>query len=198
MRTLLTWNPVSDMRRTAELMDRMLESYGDSERMVSSAFGVPIDIWEQEADLMIRASVPGVKAEDLDITLDEGVLTISGEVRHESESGSAEGRYFHRECQYGSFSRSVHLPDNVDEDNIDAMFENGMVTVRIPRKDPPKSQPKKLQVRSGSANREEIGVQGQSPRAQNEASAKNAPRGKDQEEGDGKSDKKRDSKKKSE
>jgi HSP20 family protein len=88
-----------------------------------------LDVLHEDGDVVVRAELPGVKLEDVDVTLHRGVLTISGE-RKAEEQRSGSGFYV-RERRYGSFRRSMTLPESVDEDAINARFEDGVLEVRI-------------------------------------------------------------------
>ena len=88
-----------------------------------------VDVFSRDGDLVIKAELPGVRREDVDITLQDGVLTISGE-RKETGEESGEG-YLVRERLYGSFRRSFQLPEGVDEGRIRARFEDGVLEVVV-------------------------------------------------------------------
>ncbi|CAA9401618.1 MAG: heat shock protein Hsp20 [uncultured Rubrobacteraceae bacterium] len=88
-----------------------------------------LDVLHEEGDVVVRAELPGVKQEDVDVTLHRGVLTISGERRaEENREGSG---FYVRERRYGSFRRSMTLPESVDEEAINARFQDGVLEVRI-------------------------------------------------------------------
>jgi HSP20 family protein len=88
-----------------------------------------VDVLQREGDLVLRAELPGVRAEDVDITLENRVLTVSGERREEQEE--QRGGYCVRERRHGSFRRSMTLPEGVDEDRVRARYENGVLEVVI-------------------------------------------------------------------
>jgi len=88
-----------------------------------------VDVLTKDGDLLIRAELPGLKQEDVDITLQNGLLTISGEHKLEEEEGH--GGYHLRERRYGSFRRSMALPEGVDESKIHARFEDGVLEVTV-------------------------------------------------------------------
>ncbi len=88
-----------------------------------------LDVLHEDGDLVVRAELPGVKQEDVDITLHRGVLTITGE-RKAEEQREGSGFYV-RERRYGSFRRSMTLPESVDEDSINARFKDGVLEVRV-------------------------------------------------------------------
>ena len=94
-----------------------------------SEWAPAIDVLTKDGDLVIRAELPGVKLEDVDITLQNGVLTISGE--HKADQEEERGGYHVRERRYGSFRRSMTLPEGVDESKIHARFEDGVLEVTV-------------------------------------------------------------------
>jgi HSP20 family protein len=95
----------------------------------ASRWAPAIDAVSEDGDLVIRAELPGVKLEDVDITLQDGVLTVSGERKAEREKeGSG---YYVRERRHGSFRRSMSLPEGTDESGIHARFEDGILEVRV-------------------------------------------------------------------
>jgi HSP20 family protein len=108
------------------------------------ALTVPIDMWESEGNLMLSASLPGVKPEDVDIQVTGDTLMIRGEVRHEEEREQGNVRI--QERRYGSFRRSLRLPPNVNTEAIDATFEDGVLKLRIPQTEAAK--PKQIEVKA--------------------------------------------------
>lgn len=101
----------------------------------------PANITETDKDFLLELSVPGMKKDDFSINIDNGLLTISSE--KEEEKNDEGKNYKRREFSYSSFSRSFTLPDNVDENNISAKYDNGMLQVTLPKKDGTASNPKK-------------------------------------------------------
>ncbi len=90
-----------------------------------------IDVAEEEDAIIVRAEVPGCKAEDIDISVHGNVLTISGEKKLSEEK--KEKGYYHVESSYGSFKRELTLPTDVDQSKIDATCENGVLSVTLPK-----------------------------------------------------------------
>jgi HSP20 family protein len=88
-----------------------------------------VDVLTKDADLLIRCELPGLKQDDVDITLQNGVLTISGE--HKVDEEQERGNYHVRERRYGSFRRSMTLPEGTDESKVHARFEDGVLEVRV-------------------------------------------------------------------
>lgn len=142
MRSIVNMSPWSELNRVWDLMDRISPI---QDFTTTSSF--PIDMFEQEGKLIVKASLPGIKSDDVAVSLDQGVLTVSGERKNEYESKEG-SRIVHREHSYGSFVRSVRLPDNIDENKIDARFEDGILTVTIPEVRNPDQAPKQIPVRT--------------------------------------------------
>jgi len=154
-------SPFGVMRRFMEEMDRMMEGFGMGRGMPSNmlapfesmgaetAMWMPdIEVMERDGKLEIRADLPGMKAEDVKVDVEDEVLTISGERQHHQEG--TEGGVFHSERSYGSFSRSIALPQGVDPGAIEARFEDGVLEITLPM---PQRQTagRKIDVRSGPA-----------------------------------------------
>ena len=118
-------------------MNRMFdEVFGDVARRsgrqqgeAATRWAPVLDVLQEDGDIIVRAELPGVKPEDVDVTLHNGVLTISGERKAEEQrEGSG---YIVRERRYGSFRRSMTLPQGVDESGISARFDGGVLEVRV-------------------------------------------------------------------
>ena len=113
-------------KRFSDIMD---EFFNDAINANRDSFVPSIDISESNDQFMISAQLPGMKKEDINISLENGRLSLSGERTFKQEE---EGKTFHRvETKYGSFNRSFQLPDNVDEDSIQASYENGLLNITI-------------------------------------------------------------------
>ena len=105
-----------------------------------------LDVLHEDGDIVVRAELPGVKLEDVDITIHNGVLTISGERKAEQQrEGSG---YYVRERRYGSFRRSMTLPQGVDENSIHARFDGGVLEVRVAGA-AAVQEPKRIQIEAG-------------------------------------------------
>lgn len=131
--SLTRWEPFRDMdeffNRLMPAMNRRWGELGNLERQFQ--WSPSADISETDAEFRIRAELPGVKKEDVKVTVDNGVITISGERIQEKDD---KGEKFHRiERFHGSFSRSFSLPDNADAQSIKAESKDGTLTVRIPK-----------------------------------------------------------------
>lgn len=102
-----------------------------------------IDVYQTDNDIVIRSTIAGVKPEDLDVSINNDMITIRGERRKDEEV--TEENYYYQECYWGGFSRSVILPVDVLAEKIDASMKNGILTIRLPKADNTKT--KKIQVR---------------------------------------------------
>lgn len=102
-----------------------------------------IDVYQTDNEIVIKSTIAGVKPEDLDVNINNDMLTIRGERKNDEQV--PEENYYYQECYWGSFSRSVILPVDVLADKIEASMKNGILTVRMPKADINKS--KKIQVR---------------------------------------------------
>jgi HSP20 family protein len=102
-----------------------------------------IDVYQTESDIVIKSTIAGVKPEDLDVAINNDMVTIKGERKNEEEV--PEENYYYQECYWGKFSRSVILPVDVLAEKIEASMKNGILTVRLPKADT--NRTKKIQVR---------------------------------------------------
>ena len=134
MTTLTRWDPFREMAMLRDRMDRLWDDRLEAPRIWTrpfEGFGLSLDIAEEEDAFIVKASVPGVDPEDVEVTLTDNVLTIKGEAREDTEI--EEENYHLRERRYGSFMRSVSLPMAVLAENVEATTENGVMTLRLPK-----------------------------------------------------------------
>ncbi len=134
--------PVFGLRRE---IDRLFEdTFGRGEG--GTTFTPAVDIRENQNELRLDVELPGLNPDDVEITAENGVLTIRGEKQTEHKEGD-DSRYHIVERSYGSFLRSFQLPQGLDESRIEATFNNGILSVHIPKS--ALAQPKKIQIKSG-------------------------------------------------
>jgi HSP20 family protein len=143
--------PLADFRRE---MDRLFDNFVREPFGWSTmgngglaGFAPSLDVTETDGEVTVRAEVPGVKPEEINISVLGDTLTLSGEKKEESEK--KEGNVYHRESRYGSFRRSVQLPGGVDRDNVNADYANGVLTVRL--KKSPEAKARKIPIKTLSA-----------------------------------------------
>ena len=146
--SIARWSPFQELTTLHTTMDRlfgdMLE--GDTNTSTSGVptFRLPIDISETENGYVIKAPIAGFKPEEVEVHLSGGVLSISA--KHKEERTEKKGKYLRRELAFGNFERQIGLPNDVRGEDIKATFNNGVLTVEVPRA--PKPQPKRIEVRS--------------------------------------------------
>jgi HSP20 family protein len=141
------WNPWGDVFALTDTVDQLFNRTsprGDRGTLTQS---LPLDIRQTDEAFVIEASVPGFRPDEVDITIDENVLTIKA--HREQETGSEKGGYVRRERRVTSFFRQVGLPAEVRAEEINASFENGLLTITVPRAQ--KAQPRRIQVNGGGA-----------------------------------------------
>jgi HSP20 family protein len=129
-------------------MDRIWRDFGGWP-LVATGVGnrsLPLDVEQDDNNVVVSASLPGVRPEDIQVTTEDGVLTIEAEAGGDSES--KEGDYLIRERRNGSYHRSVRLPDNVDADKGVSSYEHGVLTISFPKQEAKK--PKRLEIKVGS------------------------------------------------
>ena len=132
MSNLTRWEPVREMMTLREAMDRLFDDAFTRPLSMSAGSVVPaIDLFQTEEEVVVKASLPGLKAEDVHISITADVLTLSGEFKPANEKKAA--TYHIREHRYGSFERSVMLPTDVQTDQAKADFENGVLTITLPK-----------------------------------------------------------------
>ena len=144
------YDPLSEMNRLFnQMFGGVARRTGEEQRTQDAGWAPAIDVIQEDEDLVVRAEIPGAKPEDVDVTIHNGILTISGKVEEEREE--ERGGYLVRERRSGSFRRSLQLPHDVDEDQIKANFENGVLEVRVPGA-AAVQEPKRIQIGGGDGS----------------------------------------------
>lgn len=169
---LMPWgmggSPFTLMHRVIDDMDRMFENFGfgrlgsiasprlsaltpwsdvgDFFRPTTAAlWAPPLEVFERGNTMVVRAELPGVSKEDVNVEVEDGALTISGERRHEQEE-SREG-YYHSERRYGAFSRSIPLPEGVDANQVEAKFRDGVLEITVPKPEGESARRRRVEIR---------------------------------------------------
>ena len=188
------WDPLGEALSLREAMSRLFEqavlqpgSAGGQGRQ-GLGFAPALDVSENTDEYTVKANLPGVKPEDVNIELERGVLTISGEIKDEAEQRgvrqgedgqqrqSQQGTHHIRERHYGRYFRSITLPTDVDATKTEATFEHGVLMLRIPKAEATK--PRRIQIKAGGSHSATPTIEGSSSRA---------PAGASTQHGDGKS-----------
>jgi HSP20 family protein len=124
------WRPFADFGELRHRMDRMFREMGDGE----GGWMPSVDVIRKDGNVILRADIPGIKPDDVKVTVEDDVLTVSG--AHSDESKEEKGDFMRRERRYGSFSRSMSLPAGVRPEEIESTTEDGVLEVKIPLPQP--------------------------------------------------------------
>jgi HSP20 family protein len=164
MTVLTRWAPFRDMVSLQNRMNRLFdEQYGGREELTTGAFVPAVDIYEDEQGITLKLEAPGVDQNDLDLKVENHVLSVSGERKLEKEEKEEN---FHRiERRYGSFTRSFTLPNTVDTENIRADYESGVLKIHLVKR--AEAKPKQIKVNIGGQK-----VEGKKPESTATAAAK--------------------------
>ncbi len=129
------WEPYREMMTLREAMNRLFEESfvrpTADQQQEQPGLPVPLDIYETDTGLVLRAALPGVRPEDMEVTVTGDVLTIKG--RCQEQTTEEKRRYLRQECHFGDFNRQLSLPSGLDTSKISADFENGMLTLELPK-----------------------------------------------------------------
>ena len=137
-------DPFQEMLNLRRTVDRLFDNTSaDHEWAQPSMWGLAVDMVENKDDFVLKASIPGINPDDLDISYADDTLTIKGEIKEDTES--KEDQYHLRERRYGSFMRSIVLPTKIMGDAIEASYQNGVVTLRLPKAEEVK--PKRIAIK---------------------------------------------------
>jgi len=146
--TITRWNPVRDLEDIHSMLTSALrlpsfQKDGDKELMTVAEWAPAVDITEDDKEYLVKAELPEVNKENVKVTVENGILTISGERQFEKEE---KGRKYHRiERSYGSFVRSFGLPDDADAEKVEAQFTDGVLKVHVAKSEAAK--PKQIEVK---------------------------------------------------
>ncbi|MGA7616764.1 MAG: Hsp20/alpha crystallin family protein [Thermoanaerobaculia bacterium] len=143
------WNPAQDIQNLQNQMNRLFEPFFrdfapgfTTPDLTSGTWVPPVDVEETKDRIFVRAELPGMKKEDIEISFENGVLTLRGERRMEQENRE---RNFHRvERSYGSFVRSFTLPNSVDPEHVEAIYEDGVLEISMPKRE--EAKPRRIEI----------------------------------------------------
>ena len=137
--SLTHYDPLTSLRHFEDAFSRLF-----SEPQDNRPWAPPVDIYETENELVLKADLPDVELKDLDVRVENQTLTIAGERKFERKDS---GKGYHRvERSYGNFARSFSVPNSFDTDKINAGFKNGVLTVTLPKKEAAKPRQIKVEV----------------------------------------------------
>lgn len=154
------WGSLANLR---EEIDHLFEDFQDGwpfgksrHRRRALTFGDPfafsmrmsaVDVVDRKKDIQLKAELPGMDEKDIEVQLTDRMLTISGEKKEEHEEGEKEGNYYLSERRYGSFKRSLSIPEGVDTDKVDASFKKGVLTITLPKLPEAKGKTKTIEIK---------------------------------------------------
>jgi len=147
---LQRWDPIYELRRMHQALNRGWRPFAlatDSDDVERGRWAIPLDVVAEDGAILVRASVPGFRPEDIDVSIEDNLLTIKAETKMERER--QEDGFLMRELRSGTFHRSLRLPDSVDANNASTCYENGVLTVTLPKAESKKG--KHLKVTVGNA-----------------------------------------------
>ena len=140
MTTLVRWEPFRELASFQNEMSRFMNGLFDGPGRVTQNWVPALDMWETPTDVVYAFDLPGIPEDSIAIEVKEDMLTVSAE-RERSEE-SAEDGFYRFERRYGTFARAVGLPQGVDQDQIAARYENGVLEIRVPK--PEEQKPRKI------------------------------------------------------
>ena len=150
MTVIARWDPFREFSTLQDRMNRLFrESYGPEgrdESLSTSQFAPPVDVYEDEHNVVLKVEVPGIDEKDIDVRVENNVLTVHGERKVEKEEKEENFRRIER--QYGSFTRTFTVPSTVDAESIQADYDKGILKIVLPKK--AEAKPKSIKVNVGS------------------------------------------------
>jgi HSP20 family protein len=142
MTTLVRWEPFRELGTLHSEMSRLMNGVLEGNGRTAQNWVPSLDVWETPTEVVYAFDLPGIPENEISIEVNDETLTISAE-RAKTEETNEDG-FYRFERRYGTFARAVGLPQGVDQDNISARYENGVLEVRVPKPEEPK--PKKIEL----------------------------------------------------
>ena len=150
MTVITRWDPFREFSTLQDRMNRLFrESHGPEgreEALATTSFAPPVDVYEDEHNVTLKIEVPGIDEKDIDVRIENNVLTVHGERKFEKDEKEENFRRVER--QYGSFTRTFTLPTTVDAEKVSAHYDKGILKVALPKK--AEAKPKQIKVNVGS------------------------------------------------
>jgi HSP20 family protein len=150
MPAITRWDPFREFVTLQDRMNRLFrDSYGPEsgqEALTTSTFAPPVDIYEDEHNITLKIEVPGISEKDIDVRIENNVLTVHGERKFEKEEKEENFRRVER--QYGSFTRSFTLPNTIDAEQVKANYDKGVLNITLSKK--AEAKPKQIKVNVGT------------------------------------------------
>jgi HSP20 family protein len=142
MTTLVRWEPLRELTSLQTEMGRWMNGLLEGDGRGTQNWVPALDVWETDSDVVYAFDLPGIPESDIAIEVKDDTLTVSAQRDRTEESN--ENGFYRFERRYGSFARAVGLPQGVDQDQISARYENGVLEIRVPK--PEQAQPRKIEL----------------------------------------------------
>lgn len=140
MTTLVRWEPFRELASFQNEMSRLMNGLFDSPGRVTQSWVPALDVWETDSEVVYAFDLPGIPEDEISIEVKDDTLTVSAQ-REKTEETNDEG-FYRFERRYGNFARAVGLPQGVNQDQIAARYENGVLEIRVPK--PAEQKPRKI------------------------------------------------------
>jgi HSP20 family protein len=145
------WDPFRELATIQDRMNRLFQdSYGQDQELATSAFAPPVDVYEDEHNIVLKVEVPGIDEKDIDIRLENNTLVVRGERKFEQEE--KQENFQRVERRYGTFVRTFTLPNTVNSENVKADYEKGVLRITLEKK--AEAKPKQIKVNVGSSGKQ--------------------------------------------
>jgi HSP20 family protein len=148
MATLVRWEPVRELAALQSEMSRFMNGLLEGNGQSGQSWVPTADVWETEKEVVYAFDLPGIPEEKISVELEDGALTIAAE--REREQKVEDGRYFRFERRFGTFTRTIGLPQGVTEKDVTAGYQNGVLEVHVAKPEQPK--PQKIQIGVGGSS----------------------------------------------
>ncbi|AMU86008.1 Hsp20/alpha crystallin family protein [Dehalococcoides mccartyi] len=141
------WDPFRDLRQMDETMNRLWRGFGGAPAGTED-WNISLDVVQRPDELVVKASIPGVKPETIDLAIEDNILTLRADRKPDFEDEKSV--YLVQERPTGSFYRALRLPETVDGNKVQSTYENGVLTIVLPKAEEKKKKQIKIQIGSGS------------------------------------------------
>jgi HSP20 family protein len=146
MATLVRWDPFREMTAAQNELSRFMGMFSEGNGGSDRSWAPSLDVWEAQDEIVYAFDLPGIPEEDISVEFEDGVLTVSAERKREQEV--KEDSFYRFERRFGTFTRTIGLPQGVDEAGITAAYKDGVLEVHV--KKPEEAKPRKIQIGVGS------------------------------------------------
>jgi HSP20 family protein len=146
MATLVRWEPFRELAALQNEMSRFMNGLVEGDGRTTQSWVPTLDVWETENEIVYAFDLPGIPEENISVELEDGALTVSAEREQTAEVSN--DRFHRLERRFGSFARTVGVPQGIDEDGISASYRNGVLEVHVRKPEQPK--PRRIQVGTGA------------------------------------------------